>query len=422
MALIMHRLALLTARAPRSILESDSKIVRLERAMVDFSLTDEERQIRDTVRAFIRNEVMPLEPDVLRNERAGRQGVDPEVLRDLRMKARKAGFWGINTPEEYGGMNLGPIMSAILEMECGRSFVPFSFGGRADNILYVGTEEQKRRYLIPTIEGERRSCFAITEPDAGSDARNIRTRARRDGDEWVISGEKTFITGGNEADFVIVFAVTDPDKGADGGITCFLADRDMGWKSAPIQTMGQWGPAALVFDEVRAPDSNVLGEVGQGFELAMRWIGQGRYMIPARAIGSTERMLQMAIDYAKARRSMGHPIADYQAIQWMIADSQVEIEGAKWLTLYAAWRAEKGLDTRHASSIAKLSGAVMANQVVDRVLQIHGGMGYTKELPIERWYRELRLLRIYEGTDEIQRRTIARNLLKGHVRLGEIGA
>jgi alkylation response protein AidB-like acyl-CoA dehydrogenase len=422
MALIMHRLALLTARAPRSILESDSKIVRLERAMVDFSLTDEERQIRDTVRAFIRNEVMPLEPDVLRNERAGRQGVDPEVLRDLRMKARKAGFWGINTPEEYGGMNLGPIMSAILEMECGRSFVPFSFGGRADNILYVGTEEQKRRYLIPTIEGERRSCFAITEPDAGSDARNIRTRARRDGDEWVISGEKTFITGGNEADFVIVFAVTDPDKGADGGITCFLADRDMGWKSAPIQTMGQWGPAALVFDEVRVPDSNVLGEVGQGFELAMRWIGQGRYMIPARAIGSTERMLQMAIDYAKARRSMGHPIADYQAIQWMIADSQVEIEGAKWLTLYAAWRAEKGLDTRHASSIAKLSGAVMANQVVDRVLQIHGGMGYTKELPIERWYRELRLLRIYEGTDEIQRRTIARNLLKGHVRLGEIGA
>ena len=390
--------------------------------MVDFSLTDEERQIRDTVRAFIRNEVMPLEPDVLRNERAGRQGVDPEVLRDLRTKARKAGFWGINTPEEYGGMNLGPIMSAILEMECGRSFVPFSFGGRADNILYVGTEEQKRRYLIPTIEGERRSCFAITEPDAGSDARNIRTRARRDGDEWVISGEKTFITGGNEADFVIVFAVTDPDKGADGGITCFLADRDMGWKSAPIQTMGQWGPAALVFDEVRVPDSNVLGEVGQGFELAMRWIGQGRYMIPARAIGSTERMLQMAIDYAKARRSMGHPIADYQAIQWMIADSQVEIEGAKWLTLYAAWRAEKGLDTRHASSIAKLSGAVMANQVVDRVLQIHGGMGYTKELPIERWYRELRLLRIYEGTDEIQRRTIARNLLKGHVRLGEIGA
>jgi acyl-CoA dehydrogenase len=389
--------------------------------MVDFSLTEEERQIRDTVRSFIRKEVMPLEPEVLRNERAGQRSLDPEVLRDLRMQARKAGFWGVNTPEEYGGMNLGPVMSAILEMEAGRTFVPFSFGGRADNILYIGTDEQRRRYLIPTIEGERRSCFAITEPDAGSDARNIRTRARKDGGEWVINGEKTFITGGNEADFVIVFAVTDPDKGADGGITGFLVDRDMGWTSEPIPTMGEWGPAALVFDDVRVPASGVLGEVGEGFELAMRWIGQGRYMIPARAIGSAERMLQMAIDYAKTRVSMGHPIAEYQAIQWMIADSQVEIEAAKWLTLYAAWRAEKGQDTRHASSIAKLSGAVMANQVVDRVMQIHGGMGYTKELPIERWYRELRLLRIYEGTDEIQRRAIARNLIKGHVKLGEIG-
>jgi acyl-CoA dehydrogenase len=390
--------------------------------MVDFSLTEEERQVRDTVRAFIRKEVMPLEPEVLRNERAGQPAVAPEALKALRAKARSAGFWGVNTPEEYGGMNLGPIMSAILEMECGRTFVPFSFGGRADNILYLGTEEQKRRYLVPTIEGERRSCFAITEPDAGSDARNIRARARRDGDDWVIDGEKTFITGGNEADFTIVFAVTDPDKGADGGITCFLVDREMGWKSEPIQTMGQWGPAALVFDGVRVPAANVLGEEGKGFELAMRWIGLGRYMIPARAIGSAERMLQMAIDYAQTRHSMGHPIAEYQAIQWMIADSQVEIEAAKWLTLYAAWRAEHGLDPRHASSIAKLSGATMANQVVDRVLQIHGGMGYTKELPIERWYRELRLLRIYEGTDEIQRRTIARNLIKGHVKLGEIGA
>jgi acyl-CoA dehydrogenase len=389
--------------------------------MVDFSLTDEERQIRDTVRSFISKEVMPLEPEVLRNERAGRQGIDPDVLRGLRLKARQAGFWGINTPEEYGGMNLGAVMSAILAIEVGRTFVPFSFGGSADNILYAGTEEQRRRYLVPTIEGELRSCFAISEPDAGSDARNIRTRARRDGDDWVISGEKTFITGGNEADFAIVFAVTDPDKGADGGISCFLVDRDMGWKSEPIQTMGQWGPAALVFDDVHVPAGNLLGELGNGFELAMRWISQGRYMIPARAIGSAERMLQMAIEYARTRRSMGHPIADYQAIQWMIADSHVEIEAVKWLTLYAAWRAEHGRDSRHASSVAKLSGAVMANQVVDRVLQIHGGMGYTKELPIERWYRELRLLRIYEGTDEIQRRTIARNLLKGHVKLGDIG-
>ncbi len=388
---------------------------------MDFSLSPEELQIRDTIRAFVEREVMPLEPEVLRSERTGGPGLDPEVLRDLRLKAKKMGFWGINTPEEYGGAALGPVMSAIIAMEMGRTFVPFSFGGSADNILYAGTEEQKRRYLIPTIEGERRSCFAITEPGAGSDARNIRTRAVKDGGDWIINGEKTFITGGNEADFVMVFAVTDPDRGANGGVTCFLADRDMGWKSEPIPTMGQWGPASLVFEDVRVPEENILGELGRGFELAMQWIGQGRYMIPARAVGSAERMLQMAIDYAKIRMSMGKPIAEYQAIQWMIADSQVEIEAAKWLTLHAAWRVQQGMDARHASSIAKLNGAVMANQVVDRVLQIHGGMGYTKELPIERWYRELRLLRIFEGTDEIQRRTIARNLLRGHARLGTIG-
>ncbi|MGP3936697.1 acyl-CoA dehydrogenase family protein [Nonomuraea sp. KM88] len=383
---------------------------------MDFSLTTEERQIRDTVRSFVEKEVMPLEPEVLRNEREGRPALDADALRDLRTKARKSGFWGINTPEEYGGAALGPIMSAIIAMELGRTFVPFSFGGSADNILYAGTEEQKRRYLLPTIEGERRSCFAITEPGAGSDARNIRTRAVRDGAEWILNGEKTFITGGNEADFVMVFAVAEPY-----GVTCFLVDRDMGWRSEPIPTMGQWGPASLVFEDVRVPEENILGEPGRGFELAMEWIGQGRYMIPARAIGSAERMVQMAVDYAKIRRSMGRAIAEYQAIQWMIADSQVEIEAAKWLTLYAAWRVREGLDARHASSIAKLNGAVMANQVVDRVLQIHGGMGYTKELPIERWYRELRLLRIFEGTDEIQRRTIARNLIKGHARLGLIG-
>lgn len=389
--------------------------------MVDFSLSYEERQIRDTVRSFIEKEVMPLESEVLRRERAGAPGIEQEQLRELQLKAKQAGFWGINTPEEYGGIDLGPVMTAILAMEAGRTFVPFSFGGSADNILYEGDEEQRQRYLIPTIEGERSSCFAITEPGAGSDAKNIRATAVRDGGDWVINGEKTFITGGNEADFAMVFAVTDKDKGADGGITCFLADRDMGWKSEPIDTMGEWAPASLVFDNVRVPEKNVLGEVGQGFVLAMRWIGRGRWIIPARGIGSAERLLGMALDHAQSRVTFGQPIADRQAIQWMIADSQVEIEAAKWLTLYAAWRSETERDARHASSIAKLYGANMADQVADRVMQIHGGMGYTKELPVERWYRELRLLRIFEGTDEIQRRTIARNLLKGHARLGEIG-
>lgn len=389
--------------------------------MIDFSLSEEQREVRDTIRRFIEREVMPLEPQVLRNERAGLPGIERDQLRELQAKAKKAGYWGINTPEEYGGIDLGPVMSAIVAMESGRTFVPFRFGGSADNILYAGTPEQKQEYLIPTINGERISCFAITEPGAGSDARNIRTRAVRDGDDWILNGEKIFITGGNDADFVMVFAVTDPARGANGGVTCFLVDREMGWKSDPIPTMGEWGPASLVFEDVRVPARNILGEEGQGFALALQWIGNGRFMIPAGAIGGAERLLQMAIDYSKVRHSMGHPIADYQAIQWQIADSYVEIEQVKLLTLYAAWQLETGRDNRHASSVAKLSGGLMANQVVDRVLQIHGGMGYTKELPIERWYREFRLLRIFEGTDEIQRRTIARNLLKGHVQVGGIG-
>ena len=390
--------------------------------MIDFSLSDEQRMVRDTIRDFIQKEVMPLEPQVLRNEREGRPALEPDQLKGLQDKAKAAGFWGIGTPEEYGGTDLGPIMSAIVAIESGRTFVPFRFGGTADNILYSGTEEQKQAYLIPTINGERRSCFAITEPGAGSDARNIRTRAVRDGDDWIITGEKIFITNGNEADFVMVFAVTDPERGAKGGITCFLVDRDMGWTSQPIATMGEWGPAALNFDNVRVPGKNVLGEVGWGFKLAMEWIGNGRYLIPAGAIGAAERLLDMAIEHAKNRHSMGHPIADYQAIQWHIADSHIEIEQAKWLTLYAAWLLENNKDNRHAASIAKLTGSVMANKVVDRVLQIHGGMGYTKELPIERWYRELRLLRIFEGTDEIQKRTIARNLIKGYAKVSDIGA
>jgi alkylation response protein AidB-like acyl-CoA dehydrogenase len=389
---------------------------------MDFSLTDEQREVRDWVRTFVRKEIMPLEPEVLRRERAGQPGLTREEMRELQLKAKESGFWGVLTPEEYGGMNLGAIMAALLEAELGRSFIQFRFGGSADNILFYANDEQRETYLKPTIAGERISCFAITEPGAGSDARAIRTSAYQDGDDWVINGEKTFITGGNDADFTMVFAVTDKEKGANGGVTCFLADREMGWKSHPIDTMGEWGPAALTFDNVRVPSRNILGEVGRGFELAMRWIGQGRYLLPARAIGACERLVDMGIDYARTRSTFGQPIAERQAIQWMIADSAVEIEALRWLVLHAAWLVDQGMDSRQAQSMAKLYGGVKANEIVDRVLQIHGGMGYTRELPIERWYRELRLLRIYEGTDEIQRRTIARNLLKGHASIsGALG-
>ncbi|BCJ88544.1 acyl-CoA dehydrogenase family protein [Effusibacillus dendaii] len=384
-----------------------------------FRLTDEQRMVQQTIRKFVEKELMPLETEVLRNEREGRPGISREKINELQEKARKIGFWGINTPEEYGGANLGQMMQAIVSMEVSRTFVPFRFGGFADNILYYCNEEQKKRYLIPTINGERISCFALTEPGAGSDTRRISMKAEKDGDHWVLNGEKIFITNGNEADFAMVFAVTDKEKQGHGGVTCFLVDRDMGWRSEYIHTMGEWGPASLIFENVRVPEENILGELHKGYSLGLEWIGFNRWLVGARAIGAAERLLQMAIDYANQRVTFGQPIAERQAIQWMIADSAVEIEAAKWLVFNAAWMLDQGLDNRHQASMAKLYGANMGNNVVDRVLQIHGGMGYTKELPIERWYREARLWRIYDGTDEIQRLIISRNLLKGHVKVGE---
>jgi acyl-CoA dehydrogenase len=311
---------------------------------MDFSLTTEERETRDWVRTFVQREIQPLEPDLLRRERAGDHGISRDELREVQLKAREFGFWGVQTPPEYGGMGLSATMSALIEVELGRSFVPFRFGGGADNILFHANESQQQEYLLPTIAGDRVSCFAITEPGAGSDARAIRASARKDGSDWIINGEKTFITNGVDADFTMVFAVTDAEKGVDGGVTCFLADRDMGWKSEPIDTMGEWGPAALIFDNVRVPESNILGELGQGFALAMQWIGRGRYLLPARAIGACERLVDMAIEHAKTRVTFGEPIAERQAIQWMIADSAVEIEALRWLVLSAAWQVDQSLD------------------------------------------------------------------------------
>jgi alkylation response protein AidB-like acyl-CoA dehydrogenase len=386
---------------------------------VDFSLSDEERAVRDTARQFITREVRPLEQEALRRERAHQPGLEHSELRELRQKAKKFGFWGLSTPEQYGGMDLPAVLQSLIWTELGRTFVQFTFGGEADNILYHADDAQKQEFLLPTIEGDRISCFAITEPGAGSDAANITLSARKDGDDWVLNGEKTFITNGNDADFTIVVAVTDREKGVrGGGSTAFLVDRAMGWRSEFIQTMGEGGPASLIFDNVRVPSRNILGEIGQGFELGMKWIGKGRYLIPSNALGIAERALGMALEHANTRETFGKPIGANQAIQWMIADSETELEAARWLILRAAWTVDQGEDPRHSSSMAKLYGAGMVNRVVDRVMQIHGGMGYTRELPIERWYRQVRLMRIYEGTDEMLRLIISRDLLRGYTKIG----
>ncbi len=384
---------------------------------MDFALTSTQRMVVETTREFVRRELMPLEQEMQRAGLAGRSFPDEATLRQVQLKAKEAGLWGLLTPESYGGANLGYLMTSLITVETARALIPFIYGGSADNILYACNEEQKQRYLLPTIAGDRRSCFALTEPNTGSDATNIAMPVVKDGHHFVLNGEKVFITNGNEADFAIVFAVTDKGRGYRGGITCFLVDRKMGWTSTPLATMGTWSPATLSFAEVRVPKENVLGEVGFGFQLAMQWIGQGRLFIAARAVGQAQRLLEMGLDYAKQRVAFGKPIAEYQAIQWMLAESAVEIEQVKWLVLHAAWKADQGKDVRHEASMAKLAGAQMIWRVADRVLQIHGGMGYTKEMPIERILRDVRVYRIYEGTDEIQKRSLARNLLDGHARV-----
>jgi acyl-CoA dehydrogenase len=393
--------------------------LKAKEATLDFTLTDEQKMVQQTVRQFVERELLPLESEMMQNEGQYATGIDPDVYHSLQQKARDMGFWGINTPEEYGGANLGAVMSALIAMELGRTLVPFAFGGGADNILYYGNEQQKKEYLLPTIEGTRISCFALTEPGAGSDPSAISTTAEKDGKHWILNGQKVFITHGHEADFAMVFAVTDRSKPPqNGGVTCFLVDREMGWTSRAVRTMGNWYPGELFFENVRVPEDHVLGEVGQGFNLGMQWIGQGRWLIAARCVGTAERLVDMAIQFSKQRVTFGQPIADRQAIQWMIADSAVEIQATKWLALHAAWKADRSEDNRYEASMAKLYGSNMANRVVDRVMQIHGGMGYTREMPIERWYRDLRVTRIYEGTDEIQHYIIARALLKGYAKLG----
>jgi acyl-CoA dehydrogenase len=381
---------------------------------MDFALTDEQKMILGVTREFVRRELLPLEGQVSKAEIAGQTFPDPAAYRALQDKARTAGLWGLQTPEEYGGANVGQLLAALITMETSRALVRFAYGGSADNILFAANDAQKQRYLLPTIAGDRHSCFALSEPDTGSDATNIKTQAvKRDG-HWVLNGRKIFISGAEAADFAIVFAVTDKDKRHRGGITAFLVDRELGWTSSQIPLMSSWSASEVYFNDVCVPEENVLGEVGKGFELAMRWIGGGRLMIPARAVGQAQRLLELGIEYARQRQAFGQPIADYQAIQWMIAESATEIEQVKWLTLHAAWKADQQQDTRHEASMAKLSGAQMVWRVADRMLQLHGGMGYTREVPIERVLREVRVYRIFEGTDEIQKRSIARNLIRGY--------
>jgi len=384
--------------------------------MVDFALTTEQAAIRSTVRAFVRQELVPREGEILRREAEGGPGyLSRTEVGELRATAKKSGLWGIDTPRQYGGAELDAVTRALANEELGRTVIWFEFGGSVAPVLYAADDYQKARYLIPFLEDELTYCFALSEAEAGSDPSAMRTRAVRNGGDWVISGEKMWISRGDQSDVAIVFAKTEDDSGSTG-ISAFLVDREMGWKSSAIPVMGSQNIGSLSFPDVRVPARNLLGPLNGGLRLALQSINASRACnLPPRAVGSAQRLLSMAVEYANSRLTFGQRLAERQSIQWMIAESDMEIRSVQGLYLHAAWTIDQGRSARHEASAAKLAAARMANRVVDRVLQLHGAAGYARELPIERWYRDLRVTRIYEGSDEIQLAQMARALLSGHV-------
>lgn len=387
-------------------------------------LTEEQRQIRDTVRRFVEREVMPYEQILIRREIEGggaSPGLTTAERRALQEKGRAIGFWGIDLPAVYGGADLDPVTLSVIHEELGRTIVDFEFGGSVLPALHACSEDQKARYLLPTISGNRVSSIAITEPGSGSDAMAMRTTAIRDGDSWVINGEKCWITRADTADYVILFART-PQEGPKGGITCFLVDRSAGYASAPIALMGSRDKVGSIhFADVRVPAAAVLGEVNKGFDHAMPFIYRNRaYILSAKNLGAMARMIEMAVAWAQERTVFGRKLAERENIAFAIAECEIDLRAAKLLVHHAATKAASGADFRHDACAAKVFVARTANRVADRVLQIHGALGYAKESIIERWYRDLRVERIYDGSDEVNLASLARNLFRGHARPGHL--
>ncbi len=377
---------------------------------MDFALPEELQMIQKNVRDFTERELFPLEQEFCL------QGRLPLAKRlELERKGRELGFWALDVPAEHGGAGLGQLAMCVIHEELYRSPVMFEFGGYVEPALYLCNDAQKEKYFYPIIRGEKKSCYAFTEPGTGSDLARIQTRAVKKNRHWVLNGAKTFISHVDRADFIMVFASTDPGKGTKG-ITCFLVDKNaVGLHiSKPIPTMGDdWEPYTLTFEDCAVPDENVLGEVNKGFVVADEQLTHGRLKIAAFNVGIGQRCLDMAVRYSKERVTFGQPIGSRQAIQWMLADSEVELMAARLLVYQAAWMADNKQRIRNEAFVAKLYATEMAQRVTDRALQIHGGMGYTREVPIQSFYRQVRVWRIGHGTSEIHRWMIARNLLKG---------
>jgi alkylation response protein AidB-like acyl-CoA dehydrogenase len=382
---------------------------------MDFEMSPEQALIIDQVRRFVRDEVVPLEarldPDASR--------LEPEDQARLVGIVRRMGLYGLGIPSEFGGPDVDIVTQTLIAIETSQHraglYSPCfgAFGGAGLAQLYEANDDQKERYLFPMLRGEKRGFFGLTEPSGGSDpARAIRTRAVRDGDDWLINGSKIFISGADGADFGIVFARTDASKGR-GGITCFIVDADTPgfYVRRVVHTLrsGHYG-TELQFEDARVPGANVLGEVGKGFSIANDRLTRQRIPYAAGCIGVAIAAQAMCIDYAKQRETFGAPLSTRQAIQWMVVDNEIDIRTARWATLAAACRSQRGEPFRSEAAMAKLLATEGASRVVDRAIQIHGGYGVTKDFPFERWYREMRIRRIGEGASEIQRLVLARDL------------
>lgn len=375
---------------------------------MDFGLSLEQQMVVDTVRSFVDSEFLPLEQLV---EREGRVPLD--LARDLQRKIIALGFYAPNIPAAYGGGGLDVQTVALIERELGRSSMALAaLWARPSNILCACNDEQKERYLFPAIRGEKIDALAMTEPDAGSDVRGMRCHARLDGSDWIINGSKHFISHADMADFVIVFVTTGEKR-----ISAFLIDRGMPGFSieAGYNSLSHRGynNCILRFADCRVSSAQMLGAEGEGFAIANTWLHATRLTVAAMCVGRARRALDLAVSYAGQRQQFGQAIGRFQGVSFKLADMSTDIDAADWLTLAAAWRLDQGLDANRHISQAKLFASEMLARVTDEALQIHGGMGLMDDLPLGRFWRDARVERIWEGTSEIQRHIISRDLLRG---------
>ena len=382
---------------------------------MEFGLSHEQQLVVDTARRFVENELYPLEDEV---ERAGQ--VPRELGREIQDKVLELGFYAPNIPEEYGGGGLDNLTFTLLERELGRASMALTvFWGRPSNILCAGDEEQRERYLLPCARGEKIDALAMSEPDAGSDIRAMKTFARREGSDYLINGVKHFISHADVADFIITFVATGEEEttaGVKKRLSCFLIDRDApGFEIRPgYRSVSHRGyhNSILAFDNCRVPASQLLGEEGAGFDLANTWLAATRLSVAAACVGRARRCFDLCVDWAANRRQFGKPIGRFQGVSFKLADMITSIDAADWLTLAAAWRLDQGLDANRQIAQAKLHASEMLAQATDQAIQIFGGMGLMDDLPLERFWRDARVERIWDGTSEIQRHIIGRDLLR----------